>query len=277
MNKKSLMTLSVLFLLSSVANAQGSSSLSMSAEKAKAKPSRFHLTAELSKSSNLYKETAAGQAGSTDFVLVPSYDLNSSLNLGLRTAISQEEVQGEERDTTLSNTAVNLRIKGPEITKDLSSGFLVQGVAPTNEKLRKSDSYQGGAALGGTLIYKKSLATLSYSLTGTRNFHQYTVSAEESPNIQYSLSQTLSLGLQLTKSLSLSANGLLKQGWTYRNFERRNSGFSAGVEYGFTGGWAVSTAVETAANLYKPANTDSNIKFYDQNTSVVTVGVSFTN
>lgn len=270
-------TLIVLSLAGSSAFAQGSSSLSMTGKNTKTKASAFHLTAELSTSSNLYSEKSANQEGSTDLEIAPSFVFGSRYSLGAISALSQEKAAGETRDTILSNTEISLGIKGPEITRDLGSSFVIKGVAPTNEKTRKEDSYQGGAGLSGSLIFKKGITTLKYTMAGARSFHQFTVNAESSPNIQYALTQSLGLELELTKGLSLTTSGSYKQGWTYRNFSRQTYGYTAGLGYEFMKSWIIGASVGTEGNAMKANGTDSNIRFYNENTSVVKASVTFTN
>ncbi|MEZ0391758.1 MAG: hypothetical protein ACAH59_06055 [Pseudobdellovibrionaceae bacterium] len=276
MRNKKAMILILISLLGMTAEAQQSaSSMSMSSGQKKTNP--FHLTADLSFSSNLYKEDTPQAEQSMVLDLIPSVDLSERVSLGSRSIITQKSTQGEQRDTTLSNTQINLKIKGPDLTKNISTGTLVRGVAPTDEQDRKSTSYQGSAGLAGQLAFTKGMTSLKYTLLGQRNFHGYTVDAEESPNVRQTLTNDLALELQVTKNFLISTSGFYKQGWTYRDFSRQTFGYSAGIGYAVADTWSIGASVETEGQAFKPNGTDSNIKFYDENTSVIKASVTFTN
>jgi hypothetical protein len=275
MKKKSFTFISMLLVLNFSAQAQQApSSLSMSVTQPK-KTSPFHITANLQQSSNQFNDDRGGREASTALDLIPSVELTSSITLGARSIITQEYTQG--RDTKLSNTQLNLGIKGPKFTDKLESSFLVRGVAPTSEESQKRDRYQGGAGLGATLAWTNKVVLLAYSAIGSRNFHEYNINAEGSPNIQYSFNQELKFGVEFIPKWSFSSSYIYKNGWTYRDFARQTYAYSAEIGYDITKSWNVAVGTELNADVFKPNGTDSNLKFYDENTSTVYVGVTFTN
>lgn len=276
MRKRSLTLILALTCAGTALAQQGTSSLSFGSLQSK-KKNPFHMTVDLSASTNLHKENSAGQAGSTDLDLIPSVDLTNRISLGARTIISQEQKASKQRDTRVSNTQINLKIKGHELSRNLSTAYLLRGVAPTSAEMRKDERYQGAAALAGTLIFIKGMITTKYTLLGNRNFHEFTTNADGDPNSQYTLTHDAGFDFEVTKNFVLSMGAYYKQGWTYKNSNRQTYGYSAGLGYSVTKQWSIGASVETNGRALKPNGTDSNINLYDQNTSVVRAGVTFTN
>ena len=275
MKNQCLFFLGAVLLFNSFALAQeASSTLSLKEDAPSNLRKPFHLTLSLSNSSTMYKETSHDREGAMELFLNPSLDLTEETSLGLQGSVIHEETQAQ--NTAVSNTSLTLKTKGPQLGVFESTGSIT-GTAPTNEDDRKLNRLQGAATLGGSLKTQWRNLSLAYGLGVTRNFHQYTVNSESSPNVQYSLNQILSVDAELTPLWSLSLAGLFKRGWTYRDYQRDAFGFESSLNLNVNKNLAFSAGVATEGDTLKANGSSSNINIYNENTSVIKAGVTFTN
>lgn len=237
--------------------------------------SPFRVVISVSGSSNLYRQSSPDHEASTELFMSPSYSFTDKTSISLKSIVTKEMTQA--KNTTLSHTTVALKTKGPLLFAGISSSGQMSGVLPTDEEARLSDRFQGGLGLGGTLrwVWKKLAST--YSLSGTRNFHEYTVNSGGSPNIQYGLSQGLGFEIEINPQWAFSTSGFYRQAWTYKNFERHSYGFEAEMSYGMSKAWSLSAGFSNTGPAFKANGTESNIKVFDENTSVIRAGVTFVN
>ncbi|MGE0634245.1 MAG: hypothetical protein AB7O96_17655 [Pseudobdellovibrionaceae bacterium] len=278
-------SLNILILILAVSTAEAKMSASTSAVgqnktniaiPKKPEEKLFSSIISLSSSSNMYKEESPDRESSVDLLLLPSLKISQDASLTLKTIATQTAKQDEK--VSFSNTSLTLGLAGPKWEhRNLSTGFSFAGIAPTNTESREKDSFRGGASLGTKLVWAPAPVTLAYAIAGTRNFHEYTLSSEGSPNIQYSVTQSLNAELTLGQ-WGLSAEGLYRYSWTYRNFSRQSYASSFGISYAFNDSWSVSTGVENSLGpLFKANGRDTNIRVFDQNQSQINLGLTFTN
>ncbi len=238
--------------------------------------SRFHVILSVGGSSNMYKEDSLDREAETNLDMIPSVKLTEGLSLSSRLIVTKEETSA--RDTTVSNLKVSLKKSGPDIGRDFKSSFSVAGIAPTNEESRKRDRLQGAGALSAQIKGQAtSILGVGVTLTGTQNSHEFTVNAEGSPNLQYTLRGDLELDLELIKDWNISAAGYYRQGWTYNGFERQNYGNEINLVHTVAKAWEISAGVANEGKAFKADGTSSNIKVFDQNTTVIQAAVTFTN
>jgi hypothetical protein len=241
----------------------------------KAPESRFSSSVDLSTSSNLYKPGSAGNSSATSLDMIPAFKLSEAFTLSARTILTATKEQDEA--VSMSNTTLKLTLVGPLLSPTISSKFSTTGTLPTNRETREGDSYRGAIGLGSAVTWKPSLFSLTYALSGTRNIHEYNISAAGVPNVQYSVLHVLTAGLELGK-WNLSAEGLYRHGWTYRNFERQAYASSFGASYKIASNWAVGAGLDKDFGpAFKPNGRDSNIEAFDQNESQIRANVTFTN
>lgn len=274
------MSLSIAYAQSSSTNigeqAQAQNQSSMKVEGQSSSTNKgFHSTLQLSRSSNFYKEGTADNETSTDLLINPSYSLSEQLSIAAKSTLSHDETKA--KDTTLSNTSISLKIKGPQISDNTQSNFVVGGLLPTNTENKKTERLQGGAILGTSVSNTLLNLTTTYALILQRNFHEYTVNADGRPNVQYSLKHDLTLEYAFSDLWSISADGIYKNGWTYKNFERHTFATEIDLNYNVNKQLSISVGLANEGNALKPNGTESNISVYDENTSKILASVTFVN
>jgi hypothetical protein len=250
------------------------SSLSMQAP-APQSTGRFHSIVSLSVGSNLYKTDSPDREAATEVTLVPSFQITEKNSVSLKSIVTHEETGA--RNTALSNTVIGLKRTGTLIEEKLTHSYGISGIVPTNEDSRKRDRLQGGLSLSYGLKSNWKIFETSYSLSATRNFHEFTVNADGDPNIQYGIAQSLGTSAALFPKWTLDVEGLYKFGWTYNNFQRTSFGFAASINYEVAKAWTLTAGINTEGSALKASGTGSNIKAYDENTTVVLAGITFVN
>jgi len=276
MNAIKAITILVILFMSLLLFAQeNTSTMSADLEEAKKTSDRYHIVLSLSGSSNLYKENSLDREASTDLDMIPSVYLGQGFSLSGRAIVSKEETGA--RETSVSNAKVTLKKEGPKLGRDWATAFGVTGTAPTNELTRKQDRFQGGGGASANIKGQLRKVEISYTLGFNQNSHEFTTNALGDANIQRTLTNELVLSYEFIKNWSLGISGYYRQGYTYSGFERQNYGNEIALGYTVAKNWEISAGIGNEGGAFKANGTESNIKVYDQNTTVVQAAVTFTN
>lgn len=235
---------------------------------------KFHFILNLETSSNMYREDSVDREATTDLLFSPSYKLGELYSVAAKSIFSKQNTG--PRDTTISNTSVVLIRKGVELGPNASLSHSLAAILPTNAQAKNRDRLQGAVAIGSGVKFNFLNVQSEYSLSVLRNFHEYTVNAEDSPNVQYTLRHDLSFLIALSPQFSLVPGGYYKSGWTYENYDRNNYGLGLDLLFKANKEFAVYVGSGNEGPAYKANGTESNIKAYDQNTSVLRAGLSYT-
>ncbi len=276
MNSLKAISILVILFMSILAFSQtNTTSMKLEPTESEKRADRFHILMAVQASSNLYKEDSPDREASTDLEINPSVYLGNGFSLQTDTIISKE--QSGPRNTTISNTKIILTKAGPKLG-DWGTALLMGGTAPTDENLRRDESYQGGASLGGSIKGSPlKYVELAYTLSGGRNFHGYDRTAAGDANVQYTITHKLALAYEFIPKWSLYGIGSYKNGWTYQNSERSSYTNEFGLGYQVAKNWEISGSISNEGKAFKANGQDSNIKVYDQNTTVIQAAVTFTN
>lgn len=266
------------------ANSVSTSTTQLSQKKKDNKTQNFHFLINLESSSNMYRADSLDRQASTDLLLNPLYKINDVFSMTAKTAISKDETGA--RNTSVSNTSVSLRMKGYEFGSGKITGSTVGSPAalshsialiiPTNEDSQKIDRLQGALAIGNGISFKFLNVDSKYVITVQKNIHEFTVNADGDANVEYSLRHDLSFDIELTPTLTLSPSGYYKQGWTYHQFNRNSYGLGLDLNYEVVKDFVVYVGSGNEGAGYKANGTETNIKAFDQNTSVLRAGLSYT-
>ncbi|PIS11920.1 MAG: hypothetical protein COT73_01330 [Bdellovibrio sp. CG10_big_fil_rev_8_21_14_0_10_47_8] len=227
----------------------------------------------LERSSNLIEEGSPRDNTATDLLLRPSWTLNENWTLSNRTIFEQEETG--PRNSSLSDSEFRLSLKGAQLNDQFSLTHSISGYAPTNEENRKKNSFQGAATARTGIKAVYPLGEFSYGMSLRRNFHEYKVSSENSPNIEYSLSHAISGRIPLSTKWSVESLGIFAQGRTYGGLERQNFSFDFDVVFEAIKDFSINLGTSNKGSALKANGHDSNIKAFDEHSSVLRLGVSY--
>lgn len=251
------------------------STIKVEEEAKKAAAKQFNISVSLESASNMFDKNSPDREAANSLDIIPSYDLGSGYSVGGRAIVNKDETEAKE--TTVSNMTVSFKKKGPNLTPNLGSVFGVTGVAPTNEPIRKETRFQGGARLSIQLkgVYRK--LTYYVGSTANRNFHQFTQAADGSNNVQYTLSSDLALELEFVPNWTIAASGYGKTGWTYQDSSRQAYGNEFSISNQVAKQFSLTAGFRNEGAAFKADGVSSNIKIYDQNSSVVFAALTVTN
>ncbi len=250
------------------------SSISLSEEASQSVPKKLSLSLSLEGASNFYGEASPDREISTSITFSPGYKINSDYNLAAEASFSRDEVKAGE--SSVSNTSVSLSRKLGNPLRDISAKASLGGVIPTNEIDRKEKSYQGAVSLGAQLVGQFKLLTASYSFRAGRNIHEFTQAADGSSNIQYSLTNMITLDLEIFKNTSLGASALARTGWTYQGSSRQLYGNEFSLSHSPIKDMNIAMGVRNEGAPFKADGVSNNIKVFDQNTTLFFASLSFT-
>lgn len=234
--------------------------------------SRVSLDSSLEHSQRVAKDEKSKREGSLDLSLGVGYKINPTFRLSVRTYLSKPNTESQE--TEISNTQLGLGISGFDLNSNIRTIHSVAGVLPTSVKSREQDRLRGGVSVSNGLRYQGSITMVQYLLGITENFHEFNVNALGSPNVQITLSNTLTMRIQLPNQFSLSAVGVYSSGRTYGNKERSSFQVHGDLNYDVTDKVTLNLGTSNAGQALKSNGVDSNISAFDEDSAVIRAGLT---
>lgn len=237
----------------------------------------FGLSLSIEDNQNLYQEQDYDKTHSTDLSIIPQYSQNN-FGYSLHLAASQQTKQS--KDITLANTTLSISRKPFEsgLGSELKSAYGITFVFPTDSEQVKDSRFQGAFGLRGS--FNKAITflglplELNYGLSGTKNFHEYDLNANGRPLTEFTLKNRLGVDVSFSDKVSFGILFDYINGLTYQKSPREK--FSANLEVGYqlAKNANISAGVATEGNVKKSNGDDSNISFFNENTSVIHTGLS---
>jgi len=227
----------------------------------------------LERSSNLVKDDSPLDNTATDLTLIPKWTFNKNWGFSVRSIIEKEE--GGARNTTFADTSISLGRQGYKFNGTYSLSHSVAGYMPTNQQNHEDTSFQGAAALGTKFLAHYSWLDAFYALSLRRNVHEFMVAADGSENIQYLLSHAIGLELPITSKWKLSSDAVYRQGWTYHNYQRQTFLFAFDINYEAIKNLTFNLGTSNEGSALKANGQNSNMRFFDDNSSVLRAGVTY--
>lgn len=234
---------------------------------------RFFLEVGLEKSSNLRSEDSRDLDASTGIALSPSWEISKRFTLTGKVGVDKQEVG--PKDTLISDSTLGLNIKGYKFNQNFSMLHILSGLIPTSKKSQEVDHLQSAVSLGNRLVLDSRYGKFSYTLGMRRNFHEFVLNVDDSPNLEYILSHRILMDVPLIGDFSLSGDFIYRNAWTYRNFERQSFSFAVDLGYAVTETFSVYVGTTNEGSALKANGKDSNLDLYNENSSVIRAGVTY--
>lgn len=234
----------------------------------------WNLPVVLETSSSMHSSNSYERQAMTSLTLAPSYKISEAVKLFGSTLFYKEETGAG--DSGMDNTRLGLALS-KKLSKQTLWSNTISVVVPTNKILRDETSYQG-AVRGATGVSWSKLpmdSVLSYNLSYTRNFHEYDLTAGGSFNVRETVAQTLEYSLPVVSKLSLLTSFSYSYGLTYEDDSRSKFYVGADLSWAFNQALSMSVGTSNEGNALKPNGSDSNIEFYNDNSSVVKMGLVY--
>ncbi len=197
--------------------------------------------------------------------------LTSKYSLSVQGGYGNDLKYPENDDFT--NSSVTLQRSPFALGKRFLSNWRVGAVAPTSKEAHKRQNMISGLSTGGNLIINPDYLIAGLEIVGslslTRYFHQYETAINGSVNTQYSSSQGLSASYSFKSGVSLSATFTHMNTWSYQNVMRNSFDFSQEIAYEINPTFSVATGHTNSGSTLRANGTDSNIKIYDEESSLI--------
>ncbi|MCB0415005.1 MAG: hypothetical protein KDD50_11770 [Bdellovibrionales bacterium] len=236
---------------------------------------RFKMTTVMEANSTLAERSSHLAKVNGSLLLHPSYQLTKNYNLSAAAYITQE-AQGAT-ETALTNTVVRLSHRSFKVLKSNLSPSIALTL-PTSEEDRDKNTFQTAISARGVFSMKLIKGIdLSYLFDIKKNFHEYTQNQEAKFNTEYGLRHFVSVSKDFTNTITGAVNFAYVTSLDYNG--NLKSAFTSGQEIGFNVNKKTFLAFghrnEGAAT--KADGVSSNIKIFDENSSVVYSYVKITN
>ncbi|QDK46476.1 hypothetical protein DOM22_15540 [Bdellovibrio sp. ZAP7] len=224
--------------------------------------------------SNLMKEEAYERDSATSMEVSAGYRFNKITSMRLTGTLVKENSGAQ--NTYFDNTIASLSFKTP-LTTDTAWINTLAGVLPTNRQLQDETSYQGAVRIGTKLAFNNLFwgSSATTALQATRNFHEYNVTADGGFNIRNNLQGVLTYNLPLFSKLSLQTLFVYTTGWTYLEDTRQKFSVGADLAWEFTPAFSAYIGTSNEGNALKANGIDSNIEFFNDTSSIVKAGLSY--
>lgn len=210
------------------------------------------------------------------FSIAPGYRFSSSWKLGSTVSVIKDDSVSGVGNTIFDNTSISLSYNRPLLTH-LNWKTSAGGVIPTNQEQREQTTFQGAARLSTGLAIDSLVlqSSLSYTISFNRNFHEYNINADGKFNTRDSIGQTIGYDIPITSKISFSTSFFYQMAHNYA--DELSTRFSAGADLNWTPLKNLTLIVGTSndGNALKPNGRDSNIEFFNDNTSIIKLGVNY--
>ncbi len=259
-------------LAATAALSQASQSVAETPEK-----SQFGLIADTQISTSLHEVADIDRSVDTQFVFMPSIQLNEDLKLGVKLALIQNILH--ERETKLKNTKLSLSHSALSLNPFLSIIPSISATFPTDTILPRRDSFLSAATAQAKVAFDFSrigLTQLSLltSMAATKNAHEFETNRLGESNTSLSLLASLNTTLHILQTLSLELYGERSVGFTYQGTSKNNFELTETLSYTFTPQTSFSLGHSNAGAAYRENGTDSRVALFNPNDSTVFVGMT---
>jgi hypothetical protein len=228
----------------------------------------------LETATSFHKDGTYERKAITSVAIAPSYIFTNEWKVSASTMAYKEDVY--PGNSGIDNTAIT-----SAYSRALQNGMKWTSTAgvtlPTDANLRDETSYQGGARVGTGINFGELFlgSTASYKVGFSRSFHEFDQTAEGGFNVRENFSQTVDFSLPFNDKISFSTFFTYTVGRTYQDDDRHKFAIGADLGYQITKALSASIGTSNDGNALKPNGSDSNIQFFDENSSMMKIGLTY--
>lgn len=184
---------------------------------------------------------------------------------------SQDLNYSEKDDFT--DTSVNLLRTPVKVGQNFLLGYRVTAIAPTSKDSHKRQSLQTSLSTGLSAQINPDRLIPGLEIAGSisvgRNFHQYETALDGKVNNQYSSAQALTLGYAFKYGISLSAEFIHKNAWSYQNVMKDVFEMSQELSFAFNPALAVAIGHTNSGSSLRANGNESNVQLVNETTSII--------
>lgn len=224
--------------------------------------------------SSTHQEWSYERTSSSTISLSPSYFWGPSLRISGNLGLTKEH--SGVGDTNFNNSSLGINYLIPA-SSQLSWMMGTSAIIPTNPQEREEKSYQGAVRLSGGFSFSEIWkgSRLSYRLILGRNFHGYSQGADGSYNLRQSLTHSLDYLQPMGSKFSVSTVFQYTQASTYLDDLRFSFLAMADLAFDFSESLAISVGTANQGSALRPNGRDSNVEFFNDESSIVKIGITY--
>ena len=237
---------------------------------------KYSVEASISRNTSLVDFQDGSRSDGMDLTVKPSVVLSFGK---FSTTIAYSQNLRDQYSTTENDFAdipISFSLKPTELNWiknfDTKIGYSTTVVIPVSQLSTKKDQLQTSISAKIALSIAPSNDgdgfSIGTSVSAGRNFHAYDEDINGSVLNEYSSNQGLNLGYALG-NWSITVDYLNKTRWTYQNNVKSTFELSEELGYQINKMFAVALGHTNAGSTLKDNGTDSNIDFYNENSSTV--------
>lgn len=227
--------------------------------------------ANVSRSSSLYDFQDGNRRDGVDVMARLNFKLSDKLSLRAQGGYSQDLKYPETSD--FSDTSLSLQTAPAEMGSYVLLGYKLGMGIPTSKDSHTRQNLLGSVSTGMNIIVNPDRLITGLEIAGGigfgKNFHQYETALDGRVNTSYSSTQSLSLSYSFESGLSLSADFMHRNTWSYQDVMRDSFEMSQELGYQISQTLAVAAGHSNSGSTLKPNGSDSNVQVFDDNNSVV--------
>ena len=228
--------------------------------------------------SSVHEHSAYERSAQEILNIAPNYKINSQWGLGALATIYRDDSNGESGhgQSGVGNTLVSVG-HSQSMTPTTTWKNKLSGTLATDVSLRDTTSFQGAVRVGSGVSFTNlwNGSSFSYMLSFNRNVHEFDMTAVGGFNIRETVGNTVDFNLPIYGPLSLQTNFNYTLGQTYKDDMRTKFSFNVGLGYDFAKNFSASVGTSNEANALGYNGRDSNIEFFNSNTSVISFGLTY--
>lgn len=248
--------------------------------KKSASPS-YGISATISRSTSLVDFQDGSRSDGLEVMVLPSVTFNAGTLIATFGYSQNLRDEYSETENDFADIPVTFGFMGTPLNwfDDYNTKIIYSTTAlvPVSKLSTKRDQLQGALSgkIGLSLTPKDDGFSTTVAVTAGRNFHAYEEDINGKVLNQYSSNQTLSLGYGVG-SWSIGVDYIHRTRWTYRGNIKTAFGLSEEIGYSINENFAVAMGHTNEGSTLKANGTDSNIDFFNENSSMVYGSLSLT-
>jgi hypothetical protein len=241
---------------------------------AQPKPSIFSMPITIETGSTMHSENSYEREAQTALALSPSVKITKNLKLSSSVTIYKEQTGAG--NSGFDNTPVGLSLR-TAFTPTISWTNSLTAILPTNRQMQDETTYQGAGKIGTSINFDGLFldSSFNYGVSYTRNVHELEITNIGGFNMRETVTQALNFSLPLGKDWSFDASFVYNYGWTYLDDSRSKFYTGVNLNWNFLNDWTAAIGTSNEGNALKPNGSDSNIEFYNDNSSVVKFSLTY--
>lgn len=234
----------------------------------------YTVTFDSTLSSSLHKTSDINHSLSNDLSISPTYSLDNGYTL-FGTVGGTKDLKGE-RKFYMGNAAVGVSTTLRKYEKLTIKGSAVATI-PLSESTKDNQQLRTAVKVSPKFIYKVADGFSAVYVPNAKiNFHKYKIALSGASNTQYTLGNTAVLSYSGFESVSLTATASYYRSFTYGGNSKDAYGLTQSLSFVPTEATSVTLGHAIGGNPLQADGINNEIKIFDERSSSVFAGFSFT-